>query len=238
MRKSSCATAGLRCAEGGRSAQIWLSRLFHSGGSIRVGLLLSLVMIAFDPPALRLTSCVGLAVAKARLKHRPIHLQIDSKGSHYWCAWRLKRGTLTGTVLDNFFRFEWLLRALTPPSRLLDPNLRLKRSAFWFLGEYCCQLTGAPIPSDQAQNSDKSPSAKPNPTGSNDLLDAWASPAPNRSDSVAGRPQAGLVGLEGESRAVAHPVVAAMNGATVSILMRLKHAAMFEDFQVCLLFCH
>lgn len=33
-------------------------------------------------------------------------------------------------------------------------------------------------------------------------------------------------------RAVPHPVVAAMNGATASMLLRLKHAAMFEDFQV------
>lgn len=39
--------------------------------------------------------------------------------------------------------------------------------------------------------------------------------------------------MEAGATAVAHPVVAAMNGATVSILLRLKHAVMFEDFQVC-----
>ncbi|CAM9299340.1 unnamed protein product, partial [Hapterophycus canaliculatus] len=108
---------------------------------------------------------------------------------------------------------------------------RLKRSAFWFLGEYCRQLTGAPAPSDPAQKLDQPPTAQPYSIGSH-LLDAWASPAPKRPDGGAGGPQAGLHGLEGESRAVAHPVVAAMNGATVSILMRLKHAAMFEDYQV------
>lgn len=42
--------------------------------------------------------------------------------------------------------------------------------------------------------------------------------------------------MEAGATAVAHPVVAAMNGATVSILLRLKHAVMFEDFQVCVWF--
>lgn len=41
--------------------------------------------------------------------------------------------------------------------------------------------------------------------------------------------------METGATAVAHPVVSVMNGATVSILLRLKHAVMFEDFQVCFL---
>ena len=41
--------------------------------------------------------------------------------------------------------------------------------------------------------------------------------------------------MDGGATAVVHPVVSEMNGATVSILLRLKHAVMFEDFQVCLL---
>ena len=41
--------------------------------------------------------------------------------------------------------------------------------------------------------------------------------------------------MEAGATAVAHPVVAAMNVATVSILLRLKHAIMFEDFQVFVL---
>lgn len=119
---------------------------------------------------------------------------------------------------------------------LLTP--RVKRSAYWFLGEYCCQLTEAGTTA--AANSPEklppgeSPSSKPNTTTTttNDLLlEGWASPSPSRSEAGAARPPSGLNGMM-EAGAVAHPVVAAMNGATVSILMRLKHAAMFEDFQV------
>lgn len=116
---------------------------------------------------------------------------------------------------------------------------RVKRSAYWFLGEYCCQLTGSPSPAytdppySSPQRVDQSPPSKPNPGGGDDLLDVWGLPAP-KGGGEAARPAAaaGLNGLEAGARAVAHPVVSAMNGATVSMMMRLKHAAMFEDFQV------
>lgn len=119
----------------------------------------------------------------------------------------------------------------------------MKRSAYWFLGEYCCQLTGSPAYADPGVGSPQSaghthgqsPPSKPNPGGSDDLLDVWGSSAPSRSEGGTARPAAaatGFGGLEAGARAVAHPVVSAMNGATVSIMMRLKHAAMFEDFQV------
>lgn len=124
----------------------------------------------------------------------------------------------------------------------LQNTPRVKRSAYWFLGEYCCQLTGSPAHADQAvsspQSAGQSPSSKPKPgSGSDDLLEVWGSSAPSRSEGGAARPAAaaaaaGFNGLEAGARAVAHPVVSAMNGATVSIMMRLKHAAMFEDFQV------
>eukprot|EP00752_Nemacystus_decipiens_P001833 g1768.t1 len=115
---------------------------------------------------------------------------------------------------------------------------RVKRSAYWFLGEYCCQLTGAPTHTDPAVDSprsaDQSPPSKPKPNRGDDLLEVWgSSSAPSRSDGGAARPPAasGFNGLEAGARVVAHPVVSAMNGATVSMMMRLKHAAMFEDFQ-------
>lgn len=112
----------------------------------------------------------------------------------------------------------------------------MKRSAYWFLGEYCCQLTAAATvaaDSPQKQPPGQSPPSKPNAGSGNDLLrDVWASPAAtSRSEGGGARPPLDLNGVE--AGAVAHPVVAAMSGATVSILMRLKHAAMFEDFQVC-----
>lgn len=110
---------------------------------------------------------------------------------------------------------------------------RVKRSAYWFLGEYCCQLTAAgAAAADSPQKSPpgQSSPSKPKASSGNDLLDVWASPAPSRPEEGAARPSSNLYGME--TGAVAHPVVAAMNGATVSILMRLKHAAMFEDFQV------
>ncbi|CAN0418839.1 unnamed protein product [Ectocarpus sp. 12 AP-2014] len=104
---------------------------------------------------------------------------------------------------------------------------RLKRSAFWFLGEYCCQLTGAPA--ESLQNPDQTP--PPAKTGGNELLDVWTSPVPSPTKGGTGRLPAGLGDMEAEASAEAHPVVSGMNGATISILMRLKHAAMFEDFQ-------
>lgn len=117
---------------------------------------------------------------------------------------------------------------------------RVKRSAYWFLGEYCCQLTGSPTHTGPAvsspQSADQSPTSKPKPSGGDDLLGVWGSSAPSRSEGGAARPPSppasGLDGLEAAATAVAHPVVSAMNGATISIMMRLKHAAMFEDFQV------
>lgn len=116
----------------------------------------------------------------------------------------------------------------------------MKRSAYWFLGEYCCQLTGSPAYTDPANSSpqgvDQSSPSKPKSSGSDDLLDVWGSSAPSRLEGGATRPSAsGLNSLEAGAKAVAHPVVSAMNGATVSIMMRLKHAALFEDFQVRLL---
>ena len=119
----------------------------------------------------------------------------------------------------------------------------MKRSAYWFLGEYCCQLTGAPTHTDPAvscpQNADQSLPSKPKPRGGDDLLGVWGSSAPSRPEGGAARPPpaSGLNGLEAGARAVAHPVVSEMNGATISIMMRLKHAAMFEGFQVRPLSC-
>lgn len=140
-------------------------------------------------------------------------------------------------VAPNRIFADLFLSAPTPKTT----NSRVKRSAYWFLGEYCRQLTGAPADDadeDAAHSppsAGQSPSSDPKPGSSgNDLLDVWSSPAATRSEGGAGaaRPMAGLNGLEAGGGAVAHPVLAAMNGATVSILMRLKHAAMFEDFQV------
>lgn len=94
----------------------------------------------------------------------------------------------------------------------------------------------------------------------NDLLDVWTlSPGmirehksaavvvdPFSAGSASAAAAAGFDGMEAEFtaragseaaesvKAVPHPVVAEMNAATVSILLRLKHAAMFEDFQVTL----
>lgn len=67
-------------------------------------------------------------------------------------------------------------------------------------------------------------------------MDVWASITPTRYE---GATTGGSDVMEAAvprkaAAAVAHPVVAAMNGATVSILLRLKHATMFEDFQVCI----
>lgn len=109
----------------------------------------------------------------------------------------------------------------------------MKRSAYWFLGEYCCQLTGTPTAASSTQNVEHSPSPKKPSSSGNDLLDVWASSTPvnSRPADLGAKSVAGL-GVEAGSRVVAHPVVAAMNGATMSILLRLKHAAMFEDFQV------
>ena len=110
----------------------------------------------------------------------------------------------------------------------------MKRSAYWFLGEYCRQLTGLPAERDGA-SSTLNPSPPPKPTQANaDLLDVWknsVTPARSASGSLK------VGGFDGADAAVgsgtvAHPVVSAMNGATVSILLRLKHASMFEDFQV------
>lgn len=64
------------------------------------------------------------------------------------------------------------------------------------------------------------------------MLDVWTSPVPSPTKSGRGRLPAGLGDMGAEASAEAHPVVSGMNGATISILMRLKHAAMFEDFQV------
>lgn len=112
---------------------------------------------------------------------------------------------------------------------------RVKRSAFWFLGEYCCQLTGTSadaLGSPARLNRESSP--PPAASTSNDLLDVWASSSTSVRSGLDSGGEAG--GLDGEGavgvRVVAHPVVAAMNGATVSIILRLKHAAMFEDYQV------
>lgn len=70
-----------------------------------------------------------------------------------------------------------------------------------------------------------SPKTRRSPSNS-DLLGNWcSSPASTKYGG-------GFDGVEAGALAVPHPVVAAMNGATVSILLRLKHAAMFEDFQV------
>lgn len=163
--------------------------------------------------------------------------------------------------------------ALTLSGRvLLLWVIRLKRSAYWFLGQYCCQLTGTTPPGPATTTTKTTPSGAtsprranqsetPSPTAaksqhkktqavSNDLLGAWPSNPRGgeyggvlgggfggSSTSVNSPPAAGFDSMEGGvgagQRAVPHPVVAVMNGATVSILLRLKHAAMFEDFQVC-----
>lgn len=112
-------------------------------------------------------------------------------------------------------------------------KLRLKRSAYWFLGEYCCQLTGTPTAAGSLQDLEQSPSSQTTPAGK-DLLDVLALSNPHRPRGAGGK-AGSLEGMETGATAVAHPVVSAMNGATVSILLRLKHAVMFEDFQVCLL---
>ena len=112
-------------------------------------------------------------------------------------------------------------------------NLRLKRSAYWFLGEYCCQLTGTPTAAGSLQDLKKSPPSQTTPAGK-DLLDVLALSNPHRPRGAGGK-AGSLEGMEAGATAVAHPVVAAMNGATVSILLRLKHAIMFEDFQVFVL---
>lgn len=115
---------------------------------------------------------------------------------------------------------------------------RLKRSAYWFLGEYCGQLSGS-LPDPTTQNDTKSDTTSPGKLlphgnsprsrqspGSNELLGNWSSSSATNNFSV------GLEGIDAGAVAIPHPVVAAMNGATVSILLRLKHAAMFEDLQV------
>lgn len=156
---------------------------------------------------------------------------------------------------------------------------RLKRSAFWFLGEYCCPLTGtrrdhgtqrtilpgsdpsgAVDPGQQAATAEtglpeKGVAGQGNTSSALiDLLSVWTNTpgtsrddapavemdkfsAENRSSGSVAAAVTDLRGIEDEagSKAVPHQMVAAMNGATVSMLLRLKHAAMFEDLQVMLM---
>lgn len=156
---------------------------------------------------------------------------------------KVRQDALPVIIHHPTFRYHVCFRGTHPKNTTRIGHRRLKRSAYWFLGEYCRQLTGV-LPQPSTTNDEKSdtiwpgflqhgksPRARQQTAGS-DLLGSWSADAVG-----AGIPGGGLEGVEGGAgsapRAYPHPIVAAMNGATVSILLRLKHAAMFEDFQVC-----
>ncbi|CAM9368453.1 unnamed protein product [Discosporangium mesarthrocarpum] len=157
--------------------------------------------------------------------------------------------------------------------------MRLKRLAIWFLGKYCCELTGLapPVPQDDStarinpvrpgasavevatelQEISQQAAAAGAASGveaasegggggttstsqANEILRVWASsPVMDGewdslfSGGLLGNSEdrPGVLGGPGGPRVVMHPVVGAMNGAMMSLLMRLKHGAIFEDFQ-------
>jgi hypothetical protein len=97
---------------------------------------------------------------------------------------------------------------------IMAAGLRLKRLAFWLLGEYCCEFMGGSVPrAHEAAILD-------NPLRS--IESSLLALSLVSSPTVPAKPV-------GESSDGKHPVLSHMNEATISMLLRLKQAAYFED---------